>query len=112
MRYENARTLWRKEMRGASAQPIYIQQRCHGRRVNGVFGCGIEGQISSTCSVGGAVFSYLFDPRLPVVTQRLQVKVSSKGLVALPKQIRDKFEIDKGDHLTVSAEGGKACFRR
>jgi len=38
--------------------------------------------------------------------------VSSKGLVTLPKQIRDEFKIDKGDYLTVSAEGGKIIFQK
>ena len=42
----------------------------------------------------------------------MQVKVSSKGLVTLPKQIREEFEIDKGDYLTVSAEGGKIIFQK
>lgn len=42
----------------------------------------------------------------------MQVKVSSKGLVTLPKQIREKFKIDKGDHLTVSAEGRKIIFQK
>jgi len=40
------------------------------------------------------------------------VKVSSKGLITLPKQIRDEFEIIKGDYLSVSAEGGKIIFRK
>ena len=38
--------------------------------------------------------------------------MSSKGLVTLPKQIREEFEIDKGDYLTVSAEGGKIIFQK
>ena len=42
----------------------------------------------------------------------MQVKVSSKGLVTLPKQIREEFEIDKGDYLTVSAEGEKIIFQK
>ena len=42
----------------------------------------------------------------------MQVKVSSKGLVTLPKQIREEFEIDKGDYLTVSAEGRKIIFQK
>ena len=42
----------------------------------------------------------------------MQVKVSSKGLITLPKQIREEFEIDKGDYLTVSAEGRKIIFQK
>lgn len=42
----------------------------------------------------------------------MQVKVSSKGLVTLPKQIREEFEIDKGDYLMVSAEGRKIIFQK
>jgi len=40
------------------------------------------------------------------------VKVSSKGLITLPKQIREEFGIDKGDYLAVSAEDGKIVFRK
>ena len=40
------------------------------------------------------------------------VKVSSKGLVTLPKQIREEFEIDNGDYLTASAEAGKIIFQK
>ena len=40
------------------------------------------------------------------------VKVSSKGLITLPKQIRVDFEIDKGDYLAVSADGDKIVFQK
>ena len=40
------------------------------------------------------------------------VKASSKGLITLPKQIREEFGIDKGDYLVVSAEGGKIVFQK
>jgi AbrB family looped-hinge helix DNA binding protein len=37
---------------------------------------------------------------------------TDKGLITLPKQIREQFGIVKGDYLTVSAEGGKIVFRK
>ncbi|RZN13572.1 MAG: AbrB/MazE/SpoVT family DNA-binding domain-containing protein [Methanosarcinales archaeon] len=40
------------------------------------------------------------------------VKVSSKGLITLPKPIREEFLVDKGDYLAVSTEGGKIVFRK
>lgn len=40
------------------------------------------------------------------------VKVSSKGLVTLPKRVREEFGIVKGDYLAVSAEGGKIIFQK
>ena len=40
------------------------------------------------------------------------VKVSSKGLITLPKRIREELEIDKGDYLAVSAESGKIVFKK
>jgi len=40
------------------------------------------------------------------------VKVSSKGLITLPKPIREELGIDKGDYLAVSAEGGKIVFQK
>jgi AbrB family looped-hinge helix DNA binding protein len=40
------------------------------------------------------------------------VKVSSKGLITLPKPIREEFEIDKGDYLAVSTEGGKIVLQK
>ena len=40
------------------------------------------------------------------------VKVSSKGLITLPKQVRAQFGIVKGDKLAVSAEGGKIIFQK
>jgi AbrB family looped-hinge helix DNA binding protein len=40
------------------------------------------------------------------------VKVSSKGLITLPKPIREAFGIAKGDYLTVAAEDGKIIFQK
>jgi AbrB family looped-hinge helix DNA binding protein len=40
------------------------------------------------------------------------VNVSPKGLITLPKLIRDEFGIDKGDYLAVYAEGGKIVFQK
>ncbi|MCD6455682.1 MAG: AbrB/MazE/SpoVT family DNA-binding domain-containing protein [Methanophagales archaeon] len=40
------------------------------------------------------------------------VKVSSKGLITLPKALRETFGIDKGDYLAVSAEGTKIVFQK
>ncbi|CAD6495125.1 MAG: hypothetical protein EMLJLAPB_01217 [Candidatus Argoarchaeum ethanivorans] len=40
------------------------------------------------------------------------VKVSSKGLITLPKPIREEFGIDKGDYLAVSTECSKIVFRK
>jgi AbrB family looped-hinge helix DNA binding protein len=40
------------------------------------------------------------------------VKVSSKGLITLPKQVREEFGIVKGDYLAVSAESGKIIFQK
>jgi len=40
------------------------------------------------------------------------VKVSSKGLITLPKWIRDEFGIVKGDYLAVSAKDGKIVFQK
>lgn len=40
------------------------------------------------------------------------VKVSSKGLITLPKWIRDEFGVVKGDYLAVSAKNGKIVFQK
>lgn len=40
------------------------------------------------------------------------MKVSSKGLITLPKQVREEFGIVKGDYLAVSAESGKIIFQK
>ncbi len=52
------------------------------------------------------------ESKLFQVCIKMLVKVSSKGLITLPKQIREQFGIVKGDYLTVSAEGGKIVFRK
>ncbi|MCD6203509.1 MAG: AbrB/MazE/SpoVT family DNA-binding domain-containing protein, partial [Methanophagales archaeon] len=66
-------------------------------------GTGIEG--------GGFWINFIF---LEVIIgdAKMLVKVSSKGLITLPKQIREEFGIDKGDYLAVSAEGGKIVFQK
>ncbi len=40
------------------------------------------------------------------------VKVSSKGLITLPKAIRSELRVDKGDYLAVSTEGSKIIFQK
>ncbi|MFA7694047.1 MAG: AbrB/MazE/SpoVT family DNA-binding domain-containing protein [Methanoregula sp.] len=40
------------------------------------------------------------------------VKVSSKGLVTLPKKIRSDLGIQDGDYLTISADKEKIVFRK
>ncbi len=40
------------------------------------------------------------------------VKVSSKGLLTLPKSIRDKLNIDVGDYLDVTIETGKVILQK
>jgi len=40
------------------------------------------------------------------------VKVSSKGLVTLPKKIRSDLGINDGDYLTISAEKDRIIFRK
>ena len=43
---------------------------------------------------------------------KMLVKVSSKGLITLPKTIREEFGIAKGDYLAVSADDGKIVFQK
>jgi len=40
------------------------------------------------------------------------VKVSSKGLVTLPKKIRSDLGIHDGDYLTISSDKDKIIFRK
>jgi len=40
------------------------------------------------------------------------VKVSSKGLITLPKKIRSDLGINDGDYLTISADKEKIVFRK
>jgi len=40
------------------------------------------------------------------------VKVSSKGLVTLPKKIRSDLGIQDGDYLSISADKDKIIFRK
>lgn len=40
------------------------------------------------------------------------VKVSSKGLITLPKKIRSQLGIHEGDYLTISSESDRIIFRK
>jgi len=40
------------------------------------------------------------------------VKVSSKGLVTLPKKIRSKLGINDGDYLAISSNKDQIIFRK
>jgi AbrB family looped-hinge helix DNA binding protein len=40
------------------------------------------------------------------------VKVSSKGLVTLPKKIRSQLDIHDGDYLAISSEEDRIIFRK
>jgi AbrB family looped-hinge helix DNA binding protein len=40
------------------------------------------------------------------------VKVSSKGLITLPKKIRSEFGINDGDYLSISSDKDKIIFRK
>lgn len=40
------------------------------------------------------------------------VKVSSKGLLTLPKSIRDQLNINVGDYLDVTIETGKVILQK
>ena len=40
------------------------------------------------------------------------VKVSSKGLITLPKKIRSDLGIQEGDYLSISSDKDKITFRK
>jgi AbrB family looped-hinge helix DNA binding protein len=40
------------------------------------------------------------------------VKVSSKGLITLPKKIRSNLNIHEGDYLAISSDNDKIIFRK
>ncbi len=40
------------------------------------------------------------------------VKISSKGLLTLPKSIREQLNINVGDYLDVSIEAGKVMLQK
>lgn len=40
------------------------------------------------------------------------VKVSSKGLITLPKKIRSQLGIHDGDYLSISSDKDKIIFRK
>jgi AbrB family looped-hinge helix DNA binding protein len=47
-----------------------------------------------------------------VRADKMLVKVSSKGLITLPKGIREELGIAKGDYLAVSADEGRIIFQK
>jgi AbrB family looped-hinge helix DNA binding protein len=40
------------------------------------------------------------------------VKVSSKGLITLPKKIRSELSIEEGDYLSISSDKDTIIFRK
>ncbi|MFA5294516.1 MAG: AbrB/MazE/SpoVT family DNA-binding domain-containing protein [Methanoregulaceae archaeon] len=40
------------------------------------------------------------------------IKVSSKGLITLPKKIRSRLGIREGDYLTITSDGDRIIFRK
>jgi AbrB family looped-hinge helix DNA binding protein len=40
------------------------------------------------------------------------VKVSSKGLISLPKKIRSRLGINEGDYLAISSDDERIIFRK
>ena len=40
------------------------------------------------------------------------IKVSSKGLLTLPKNIREQLSIDIGDYLDITVEAGKVVLQK
>ena len=40
------------------------------------------------------------------------VKISSKGLLTLPKSIREQLDINVGDYLDVTIEAGKVMLQK
>jgi len=40
------------------------------------------------------------------------VKISSKGLLTLPKSIREQLDINVGDYLDVTIEAGKVILQK
>jgi len=40
------------------------------------------------------------------------VKISSKGLLTLPKSIRDQLDINVGDYLDVTIEAGRVMLQK
>jgi AbrB family looped-hinge helix DNA binding protein len=40
------------------------------------------------------------------------VKVSSKGLITIPKKIRSHLNIHEGDYLAISSDNEKIIFRK
>ena len=40
------------------------------------------------------------------------VKVSSKGLITLPKKIRTQLDIREGDYLAISSDSDRIIFRK
>jgi AbrB family looped-hinge helix DNA binding protein len=46
------------------------------------------------------------------MTDATLIKVSSKGLVTLPKKIRTRLGIEEGDYLSISSEEDRIIFRK
>jgi len=42
----------------------------------------------------------------------LKARVSSRGQLALPKEVRDQLGLAEGDHLTVRVEGDEVILRK
>lgn len=40
------------------------------------------------------------------------IKVSSKGLITLPKKIRSRLGISEGDYLTITSDDDRIIFRK
>jgi len=40
------------------------------------------------------------------------IKVSSKGLITLPKKIRSRLGIQEGDYLTITTDDDRIIFRK
>ncbi len=40
------------------------------------------------------------------------IKVSSKGLITLPKKIRSRLDIHEGDYLAISSDNERIIFRQ
>jgi AbrB family looped-hinge helix DNA binding protein len=40
------------------------------------------------------------------------IKVSSKGLITLPKKIRSRLGIQEGDYLTITSDDDRIIFRK
>lgn len=46
------------------------------------------------------------------VNAMLKARVSSRGQLALPKEVRDQLGLGEGDHLTVRVKGDEVILRK